>query len=445
VTLLASFGVPFMVSAINIILPAIGNEFSAPATTVTWVVTVYLICTSSLMLPWGRLADLYGRKRIFMAGLAIFALSTLLAAFSPGIAWLIALRVLQGLGAGMISGTNIALLTTASPAAKRGQMLGLNVSATYIGLSLGPPLGGFLVSTLGWRSVFLFTAVVTLVVLVYGLVALRGREWKGAQGHFDTVGAALFAFGVVLFIFGFSAAGSETWTWAVAAVGLAGMVLFLFWEGRTREPLLEVKVFFHNVTFLFSSLAALIHYAATYAVGVVIALYLQIVQGFPPEMAGLVLLVQPLLQAVFSPLAGRIADRVEPRLLASAGMGMTSLGLFFFIFLGPATAVGWVIANLVLMGIGYALFSSPNTYAVMSSVPFSHYGVASATLGAMRSLGQAVSMATLSLLFALFIGGQQFGPAAAPQFLVSIRLGFSIFAGLSLLGILASLARGRVH
>jgi MFS family permease len=324
-------------------------------------------------------------------------------------------------------------------------MLGLNVSATYIGLSLGPPLGGFLVSTLGWRSVFLFTAVVTLVVLVYGLVALRGREWKGAQGHFDTVGAALFAFGVVLFIFGFSAAGSETWTWAVAAVGLAGMVLFLFWEGRTREPLLEVKVFFHNVTFLFSSLAALIHYAATYAVGVVIALYLQIVQGFPPEMAGLVLLVQPLLQAVFSPLAGRIADRVEPRLLASAGMGMTSLGLFFFIFLGPATAVGWVIANLVLMGIGYALFSSPNTYAVMSSVPFSHYGVASATLGAMRSLGQAVSMATLSLLFALFIGGQQFGPAAAPQFLVSIRLGFSIFAGLSLLGILASLARGRVH
>ncbi|MCX5970859.1 MAG: MFS transporter [Coprothermobacterota bacterium] len=445
VTALASFAVPFMVSAINIILPSISTDFAAPAVTVTWLVTAYLICTSGLMLPWGRLGDLYGRKRIFLAGLALFALASLLAALAPAIEWLIAIRVLQGLGGGMVFGTNIALLTGAFPPGRRGQVLGWNISATYLGLSLGPPLAGFLSSALGWRSVFLFTAVTSLAVCGYGWAALRGKEWKGAQGRFDLFGAILFACGITLFIYGVSSAGSSAWNWVLAGVGILGLVLFLRWEGRAAYPLIEARVFFHNVTFLFSSLAALIHYAATYALAVVLALYLQIVQGFPPQLAGLVLLVQPLVQALVSPLAGRIADRVEPRLLASLGMGGTSLGLFFFIFLGPSTSVGWIAANLVLIGIGYALFSSPNTYAVMSSVPVDHFGVASAALAVMRSLGQAISMATLAFLFTLFIGGQQFGPEAAPQFLAGIRVGFIFFFVLSLLGIVASLARGRVH
>ena len=210
-------------------------------------------------------------------------------------------------------------------------------------------------------------------------------------------------------------------------------------------PVMNVTLFRHNTVFVFSNLAAFINYSATFAVGFLLSLYLQYIKGFNPQHAGMIMVAQPLVMALFSPVTGRISDKIEPRLLASTGMGLTAIGLILFIFLGLQTSVVYIISTLVVIGMGFALFSSPNTNAVMSSVERKNYGVASATLGTMRLTGQAMSMGIAMLTFALLIGKVKINPGNYPQFLYGIRIAFGIFSILCVAGIFASMARGKLR
>ncbi len=440
----SSFLTPFMGSALNIALPSIGREFSTGAVLLGWISTVYLLASAMFLVPLGKLADQRGRKRIFVWGLGVYAIGALLSGLAPSVGVLIAARVVQGVGGAMIFGTGVAILTSVFPPQERGRVLGLSVAAVYVGLSVGPFLGGVLTQQWGWRSIFFLNVPLAALVAALAAWKLQG-EWRAADGEgFDWPGSILYGLGLVALIYGFSRLPSVVGA-VLTLAGILFLALFALWEGRARTPVLELNLFRHNPAFTFSNLAALINYSATSAVGFLLSLYLQSVRGVSPQQAGLILLAQPVVQALFSPLAGWTSDRVEPRIVASAGMTLTVVGLALLYPLGPSTAVPYVIGVLALLGFGFALFSSPNANAVMSSVDRAHYGVASATLGTMRLTGQMLSMGIVMLILALFMGNTDVTPETATRFLTSARAAFGVFVALCILGVFASLARGNIR
>ncbi len=444
ISTLSSFLTPFMGSSILIALPTIGREFGVDAIVLGWVATSFILAAAVFLLPFGRLADIRGRKRVFAWGVTLFTAASLLCGVAPSVGLLIAFRVLQGVGSTLMFGSGTAILTSVYPAGDRGWVLGVNVAAVYLGLSLGPPLGGQLTWHFGWRSIFLICVPAGLVVLALIRWRLPG-EWAGARGEpFDGGGACLSGLGLVLLVFGLSAASGARSAGLILLAVLA-FAAFVRWEYRTPSPMLDMELFRRNPVFVFSNLAALIHYSATFGVSFLLSLYLQELRGLGPQAAGMVLLCQPAFMATCSPFAGRLSDRAEPRTVASTGMAMTAAALAVFAFLGPETPIALIALNLVLLGVGFALFSSPNTNAVMSSVDRRAYGVASATLGTMRLTGNLLSMATSTLVLAIFLGRQQITPALHSVFLQGVRVAFAIFAVLCVLGVFASLARGKVR
>jgi EmrB/QacA subfamily drug resistance transporter len=444
VATMASFLFPFMLSAVNIALPTIGKELSLDAVMLGWIATAYLLSSATFLVPFGRIADIHGRKKIFTCGIVILTLSAFFSGMANSATMLISCRVFQGVGGAMLAGTAVALLTTVFPANERGKVLGINVAATYIGLSLGPVLGGILTHHLGWRSIFFLGALLGLAVIGVVLWKLKG-EWAGAKGEkFDFAGSVIYSLGLAALVYGFTLLPAMSGVGLIIG-GAIGLSVFTRWEMRTRSPVLDISLFRKSKAFTLSNLAALINYSATFAITFLISLYLQYIKGFNPERAGLILVAMPAMQAIFSPLAGRLSDRIEPRLIASAGMALTTIGLIIFIFLSEETPLELIIGNLLLIGFGFALFSSPNTNAVMSSAPKTAYGVASATLATMRQVGMVLSMGIAMLMFALYIGRVQITPEYYPLFQQSMKTAFIIFAILCFGGIFASLARGKVR
>jgi EmrB/QacA subfamily drug resistance transporter len=444
ISCLGSFMPPFMGSAINLALPSIGREFAMDAVLLGWVATAYLLASAMFILPFGRAADIYGRKKIYTAGIIVFTVGSLLTALSNSVAMLIAFRVVQGIGGSMMAGTAVAILTSVFPPAERGRALGINVATTYTGLSLGPFLGGILTHAFGWRSIFLFTLPFGVLVVVLVFRWLKG-EWAGAEGEtVDWTGSLVYGVTLVLLIYGLSRLPHALGA-VLLLIGVAGAIAFFMLESRIKSPVLNVGIFRHNMVFAFSNLAALIHYSATFAVGFLMSLYLQFIQGMSPQAAGMILVAQPVMMALFSPLAGRLSDRVEPRIVASGGMACTSVAVFLLAFLGTGTGLPFIVACLILLGFGFALFSSPNTNAVMSAVMPRFYGVAAGMLGTMRAVGMMFSMGMAMMIFSLIMGKVQITPEVFPLFMKSVRVAFVIFGVTCVIGTLFSLARGSVH
>ncbi len=441
VALPSSFLTPFMGSSANIALPSIGVEFRLPAVELSWVSTAYLLSAAALLLPFGRIADIVGRKRVLASGLVVYCVASLLCAVAPSGALLIAARILQGIGGSMMFATNVAILTSVFAPERRGAALGTSVAATYLGMSLGPVLGGLITEALGWRAVFALSIPVGLTGLLVLTWKLRG-EWADARGEsFDLTGSLLFMASLGVMMYGVSSLPSAAGI-AMVSAGFVGIAGFVLWELRAPYPALNMALFLHNRTFAFSNLAALINYSATATVGFFLSLYLQSVRGLTAEAAGFVLVAQPVFQAIFSPFMGRLSDRVEPRVLASVGMGLTVVGLGLLGFVGRDTPLPYIVASLSFLGLGFAMFSSPNTNAVMGSVERRQYGIASATLGTMRLVGNMLSMGVAVMLLAVLMGNVQIVPEHFDAFLRCMRTAFPLFAGLCLAGIFASLARG---
>ncbi|AEG61590.1 MFS transporter [Desulforamulus ruminis] len=440
----ASFLTPFMGSAINLAVPAIGKEFNSSALLLSWVVTSFLLASAAFLVPFGRLADIVGRKKVFITGITIFSLASIFCGMAGSVEALIAFRVLQGVGSAMIFGTGMAILTSVFPPQERGKVLGINGATVYVGLSLGPVLGGFMNHQFGWHSIFYLNAVLGILAALLAFYKLTG-EWAGASGEkYDWVGALLYILGLVTFMYGVSATATSALAKYLLAVGFMLLILFIRYEMKVTYPVLNLKLFSRNITFAFSNLAALINYSATFALGFLLSVYLQVVMGYDSQQAGLILLAQPVLMALLSPFAGRLSDRVEPRIVSSWGMALTTLGLGVFSFLSGGTPLWLIIINLALLGTGFALFSSPNSNAVMGSVEKKYYGIASSTLGTMRLTGQAISMAIVTLIINLFVGNVELNTADAALLLKGTRTAFMVFAIVCLGGVFASLARGNV-
>lgn len=436
----AAFLTPFLGSAVNLALPAIGSEFNTNAISQGWVISSFILASALFLLPFGRLGDIIGRKKVFTWGISLFTLSTFLIIFSWNIASLIAFRILQGFSSAMIFGTSLAIITSVFPPGERGRAMGINITAVYFGLSAGPVIGGFLTETLGWRSIFAVLVPVGLVSLYFILKKMKG-EWAEARGErFDWKGSVIYGVALSAFMYGFSKLPSAT-GWILLLAGIILAALFILFEERIGFPVFDIRLIIRNRVFAFSGLAALIHYSATSATGFFISLYLQYLKGFDARSAGLIMISQPIAMAILSPLAGRLSDKKNPGIIASVGMGLTGTGLLLLCFINSETPVYVLILLLLLMGVGFGLFSSPNSNAIMSSVEKKHLGIASGVVGTMRMVGQMMSMGIAMMLIALFMGKQKIDPATFPQLMKAIKTGFIIFSILSVLGIFASLAR----
>ncbi len=444
ITTIVAFIGPFSISSVNISLPSIGQEFLMDAILLSWVTTAYLLTSAMFLVPLGKIADIYGRKRIFTYGTLIFTLASIGSAFSNSATMLIGFRVFQGVGSGATYCVGAAMLTSVFPARELGKVFGINLAAVYLGNSLGPFLGGFLTHHLGWRSIFFVNVLLGFIIIFFIFWKLK-EEWHEAREEkFDLTGSIIFSITLLLILYGFSQLSTMRGVWFILP-GVLGILAFIKWETKIESPVLEINLFRNNRVFAFSNLAALINYSATFAITFLLSLYLQYIKGLTAENAGLILLSQPIVQAFFSPFTGRLSDRIEPRIVASIGMGLTAGGLFLFIFLNEMTSLGFIISSLILLGFGFALFSSPNTNAVMGSVENRYFGVASGTLGTMRTMGMVLSMGITIMIFSIVIGKVQITPQYYPVFLKSTKIAFTFFTVLCLGGILASLARGKVR
>lgn len=437
IAIISSFLTPFISSAINIALPAISSEFLTDAILLSWIPTSFLLASAIFAVPFGRIADIYGMKKVFTYGMVIFTISSFLCAVAPSDIALIAFRVIQGFGTAMVFVTGLAIVTAVYPPQERGKAIGFTIGAVYVGLSLGPALGGILTESLGWRSLFYLIIPFGILILVLTFWKLKG-EWAECKGEkLDLPGTILYSIALLTFMIGFSELPGILGILLII-LGIIGLIAFVMLELRVKIPVFDMKLF-RNRTFGFASLAALINYMATFAVVFFLSLYLQYIKGFDPQDAGFILVAQPVIMAILAPIAGRLSDKYEPRIIATIGMSLTTLGLAQFIFLGPNTDVIFILSGLIVLGAGFGLFSSPNTNSIMGSVERRFLGIASATVSTMRLIGQTLSMGIAILIFSLFIGRVIIAPENYDELLSSIQIAFMIFTLLCFVGIFVSL------
>lgn len=441
---LAAWMTAFTTTSINIALPSIQTEFHLGAVAYGWLSLGYVLASAVVILPFGKLGDRFGRRLLFLSGLTVFALSSVAMVFADSYTPLLVLRITQGLGAAMMFSTSMAMVTLVYPPQRRGLAMGVSVAAAYLGMTLGPVLGGVMVYNVGWRSLFLVTGCFAFISLGLDLWLLHRAEWReeGTSGS-DWTGSLVYAVALSAFLVGLS------WLPLIRgviplALGTCGLAFFVWWESRARNPVIEVHLFRHNRVFALSNLTALISYSSAWAQTFLISLYLQFIRGLNAQAAGLVLISGVALQCLVAPFGGRLSDRIEPRWVASGGMLLCVAGLLLFSFLQANTPYWYIVLALCLLGLGYAFFSGPNQSSIMGSVERRYVGFASASISTVRMVGMSISIAAATLIMAVIVGRHDITSADYPNLLRAVRVTFAVFTGVCALSVVASLVRGKM-
>ena len=449
---------PFDSTIVSVSLPSIAQGLKMSYESVIWVPTVYLVALTVLLLSMGRLSDSRGRKPIFISGFTVFVTASFFCANASSGAELILFRAVQGAGAAFMGSTSTAIVTDAFPSKERGKALGINTMSVYVGLSVGPSLGGFLTFAYGWRSIFYVNVPIGLLVIVLSLALLKESRGAGPERGFDLLGAGSFSAGLVALLVGLTLGDSMGWgspfILGSLFAGGALLVSFAFIEWRRGErAMLDLSLFTGNRLFAAANISALLNYTSYFGVSFFISFYLQRVLGYDPLRTGLVLLVMPVVMALLSPASGWLSDRFGSRGFSSLGMALIAVGLLVLSTLSVSSPASLVIAGLLVMGVGMGLFSSPNTSAVMGSVQRDRLGVASGILATMRFSGQSLSLALMGavvataastgVLSSLFTGvGVSQLSVAAGSFVEGMRRAFLASAAISAVGVFTSLQRG---
>ena len=441
---LTSFIGPFLISGVNIALPAIEDEFNLSAVALSWVITAYLLSSTVFLLVIGRYADIKGQKSVFKLGIIVFTIATTFCGFAQNGGMLISMRVLQGIGASMTMTTGAPILVSVFPPAERGKVLGINVAAVYLGLSMGPFIGGILTQHFGWRSIFLICIPIGIITVLLVFFKLKEDLTIRTNGKVDVIGSSLYSIALVAMVYS-SSNLAKFFGWPLLIGGILFFILFIFRSLKTEDPIFNISLFTRNRLFAFSNIAALINYSATYSLIFLMSLFLQKIKGFSPQVAGTILVAQPLIMTVLSPVAGRISDKIEPRILATSGMFISAVGLFLFVFLNEQSSLYFIVAVLMMMGFGFGIFSSPNMNTIMSSVDKNQLGVASGTSATMRVIGQMVSMTIATLIFSFYFNGTQIKNVPNPVFISSMHIAFIISGIICLTGIYFSNSRGNLR
>jgi len=439
----ATFLMPMSMSAVNVALPAIAEDLNADAVLVSWIPTMNLLGAIALQLPAGRIADMIGRKRVFLAGLLLFSLSSLAITLVDHIGWLLLMRLLQGISGAMIFGTGMAIVSQVFAEHGRGMALGLTSTSVYLGLTCGPPIGGWLTEWWDWHAVFL--APLPLAVVCALLVWIHVRETeRQLDERLDWIGSLLFIAASSLFFVGLSELPKLGGA-ILGALGLALLGLFIYQQEHSPYPLIRLRRMMNNKVFFRSIQASFFMYAANYPLQFLLSLYLQYIRDLSPSEAGQLMLLQAMMMAILAPLAGRLSDRFEPRILATLGCLLFGVGFLILALLDQDSSLEQVMLALLVMGTGFGLFSSPNNNGALSVVPTEKLSIGSSLLNISRTLGNMLGMAVVVFLFNLFIGNAQLVPEQYPALMELLELAFILCCGYCLLAAWRSWSRGKVH
>lgn len=445
-------------SSVVIALPTIADYFRTDLPTTQWVVIGYLLTISAFLMPMGRLSDIVGRKRVYVTGYIIFVVAAGLAGLSTNVLSLILFKVLQGIGAGMTQGTSMAMMVAAFPPNERGKSLGLQMSVVGVGAVTGPPLAGFLVSTLGWRSVFFTSFIMGTLSVIAAFIILDERRMRQAssQSSFDWLGAALSTAALVTFLLAMTIGSRAGWVSPLilgamlAVVALLGA--FVWWELRASEPMLDVR-FFKRKLFALGVSASFINFLGMSSIRFLMPFYLQAVLGYNAGQVGLIIVPGAFTFIVMGPLSGRLSDRFGWRLLNIGGLTVSAIGLFIMSTLRVDSSVGVAMAGIILQSAGTGMFNAPNSSSILSAVDRSKYGVVSGFLSVVRNSANVTSIALVTAIVTATMASMSYPPSLSAvsesggagvlgAFTSGLRAAYLVIGGLALVGIVLSFFKG---
>jgi EmrB/QacA subfamily drug resistance transporter len=437
-------------SVVNTVLPVIGKNLNVAVTNVEWVVTIYLLVLSGLLLSFGRLGDMRGHKTIYLSGFGIFIAGSLLSGIAPSITFLIAFRGLQALGAAMLSANSPAILTKSFPAQQRGQALGLQATMTYLGLTVGPSLGGWLASLFSWRVVFYINLPVGLAAIWLSTRFIPNDTSRQHAERFDFPGAITFLLGLGSLLLGLNQGGEWGWTSIPVLVLLLGAIilltLFLYIEGHVKNPMLDLSLFKH-LPFSMTTASAVINYIGVYSSIFLMPYYLIQGRGFTPAQAGLILTAQPVVMVVIAPISGTLSDRIGTRLPAVFGMAVLSAGLFLLSRLTAQSSIESMMLALAVVGLGTGAFISPNNSALMGSAPKSRQGIAAGILATSRNFGMVLGVGIAGAIFTTVLahGGTGLSSPGNPlqtgAIFTALGMSFLVASMITILGVITGMVR----
>lgn len=442
VSAITSFITTFTGSALNLSIPAMEDEFNVSAGTVGWVITIYMLTCAALAVPFGRLGDRLERRRILTLGILIFSLSSAAAIFSPNMILFLVFRLVQGIGASMIFSTNIAILVGSFDKEDRGKVIGYTTCANYVGLSAGPVIGGILNYNLGWRWIFITTATVSSVAFFIALAKLpRNGKVQSEKKPKDITGNIFFVISMILLMYGISSFGQNNYYFYVLGAGALSAVFFIYTELKAAEPVINIRIFKENPAFGRMNIAAMINYGANFVMSYILSVYLQVIKGMTSQTAGIILSSNTVIMALLSPFVGKLSDKLSPSKISAAGMAVCTAALFIFSTLNDETSIVKTVLILALSGAGFALFSTPNTNAIMSSVKEDDYGVVSSLLATMRSMGHTSAMAVVTGIVGFYMGKESLSTASPDILVTVIHKVFIVFGSLCILGFFMAIRR----
>lgn len=435
---------PLGMASVNIAIPDLAADIQANAKLVSWLPTLFILSSVIFMLPAGKLADNFGRKRIYVYGLGLNAFASFMCGIGTSIEWILFWRFVQGGASSMIFGTGVAIITSVTPSHRRGAALGIATACIYIGLTIAPAVGGWLTELWGWRSVFLFQVPIVLALLLLIKMRLSG-EWKNTEkSKYDWWGTIIFAVFSSTMVYGLSLLPSllGVLMLGISAISLA---LFVVHQSRSRRPLIRVQMFRESRLFSMSLTTSLLMYGSNFPLVFLMSLYLQYVKGFSPSHAGQIILLQALSMAIIAPFSGKLADRFEPRLISTLGCAIVACGLLVLSLMNTQTSAAYIASSLLLIGFGFGLFSTPNGVAIMGAAHRNEVGVASATMNLARTIGNLIGMSLVNLMVHYYLGNAQFSPEQNPALILTVELALDMSLAFVVLACVTSWFRGRAR
>ena len=435
-TVLSFFAV-FAVNSVMVVIPTIAAEFHMSNIVQNWAIIIFLLVVAVLSVPAGQISGKYGLKKVTIISVVLFILISIANVLVTSSEQFLLCRLVLGISLAFFNVTSMAMVVSAFKPEERGKALGITITGVYIALSLAPVLGGILNYQLGWRSVILFGVPFLLVILVLLLTKVNDEWITFGDVPLDVKGSVLYGIGMVLFIYGFTIL-NEPLGAILTVSGIVFLVIFGLIELRQTNPVFDIR-FFKNRRFLSANFASLCAYLATFAVTTILNYHLQYIKGMDSQTAGIILLAAPLCQVILAPIAGRLSDKYVPQILAAIGMGLGTVSLILFSFLNEATTIEFLIISMIIYGVGFGLFSPPNTNVIMSSVPPKDTSVASASVATMRTVGQAMSLGILTLVFAFVMGDVPIIEQYYPLLISSCQITCIICVALCIASVFASL------
>lgn len=436
IAMLASFCVAFTSNAVSVALPTIAVDFNITNIMQNWLVNIYLLVIAAASVPFGKICGKYGLNKTMGIGLIGYVVGSILSGIAFNIEFMLVARIIQGIASAVLFVNSMAIITEQVPPQKRGQAIGITVTGVYLGLTLAPTVSGFLVEYVGWRSIFYIT--VPLILISYYLLTRIDKEWIiGGGDPIDVKGSLLYVVGILILMYGFTILHDVIGIITVV-IGLVILSIFAKYELKEQYPIYDMHLF-RNVKYTSSNIASLISYFATFVVTYILNYHLQYLNGFSPETTGLILIVTPLIMAIGAPIAGRLSDKINPQILAAIGMIIVSIALVILCFLDETTPLYMIFISMILQGVGFSLFSTPNNNVILGSVDKKDIATASASLSTVRTIGQSFSLGLLTLVFAYIMGNVPIIPQHYPQLILSSQVTMILSTILCIIAILLSL------